>query len=197
MALTPNYWEDRYQTQSFPWDLGLATRPMRNYIDALHDRGQRILIPGGGLAHELAYLHELGFSQSYSLDWAVSATARGRAQYPQLPASAFITEDFFTHSGTYDLILEQTFFCALQPDQRAAYARKMFELLRPAGRLAGVLFEFPLTENGPPFGGNRIEYAHYFRPYFHIRLLDTCRTSEPERRGRELFLIAERLHDAR
>ena len=95
---------------------------------------------------------------------------------------------FFDFEGSFDLIIEQTFFCALHPSLRKAYAEKMHQLLQPNGKLVGLLFDFPLTEEGPPFGGSLQEYDSYFSPLFKIDLLERAYNSIPPRAGKELFL---------
>jgi methyl halide transferase len=88
------------------------------------------------------------------------------------------------------LIVEQTFFCALDPQLRPQYPKQATTLLRKGGTLSGVLFEFPLTEKGPPFGGHRTEYYNHLAPHFERILLQTCQNSEPERMGKEVWLEA-------
>jgi hypothetical protein len=100
--------------------------------------------------------------------------------------------DFFSHSGSYDLILEQTFFCALEPSLRPKYAQKMFSMLKPGGKLQGLLFNFSLTEVGPPFGGSIAEYIDYFSPLFKINQIEPCHNSIKPRMGNELFIDLEK-----
>lgn len=61
----------------------------------------------------------------------------------------------FSLKDSFDLIIEQTFFCALDPKLRPEYAVKMAELLKPGGRLVGVLFNDTLNNDKPPFGGTK------------------------------------------
>ena len=46
---------------------------------------------------------------------------------------------FFEHNKKYDLILEQTFFCALNPALRRAYVAKVYELLNVNGKFPVIL----------------------------------------------------------
>ena len=187
--LTADYWSQRYQDNNAPWDVGHVSRPLRHIIDNLTDKDLRILIPGGGSGHELVYLHEKGFTNAVLLDWSAAVIERVRKVHPELPPSATVTEDFFTHEGEYDVILEQTFYCALPPDLRDDYVRQMYNLLAPGGQLTGVLFTFPLTDKGPPFGGNMATYHERFSQYFEIDTLEASEFSEPERAGKEAFFI--------
>jgi thiopurine S-methyltransferase len=185
--LDAQYWEARYQAQDFPWDAGGPTTPLTRIIDGLEDRQMRILIPGGGMGHELAYLWDRGFHNSYMLDYAPQTPARVRQLYPQVPEAHIVVQDFFDHTGQYDLILEQTFFCALDPQLRSAYARHMLQLLAPGGWLMGVLFTFPLTEQGPPFGGSMAAYAQVFADFDSVAITP-CDHSIKPRQGNECLI---------
>jgi hypothetical protein len=79
------------------------------------------------------------------------------------------------------------FFCAIDPQLRKQYVEKLASLLSPKGRMAGVLFDFPL-DAGPPFGGSKEEYLTLFQKYFSVRKMEPCRNSIAPRAGRELFV---------
>ena len=98
-----------------------------------------------------------------------------------------IDTEHFKLEKKFDLVIEQTFFCALQPNQRKDYVKKMAEVIKPGGKLAGVLFDFPLTEQGPPFGGSQEEFGKLFKPYFTITKMERCYNSIKPRMGNELF----------
>ena len=57
--------------------------------------------------------------------------------------------------------IEQTFFCAIDPQYRKDYVRQSNKLLKSKGKLVGLLFDFPI-EQGPPFGGSISEYKALF-----------------------------------
>jgi len=126
------------------------------------------------------------------LDVSPLAKTEFLRRVPDFPQENFLLGDFFGHSGSYDLILEQTLFCALEPNLRPKYAAKMFALLKPGGKLQGLLFNFTLTEVGPPFGGSTAEYRGYFAPFFNIKQLEPCHNSIKPRMGNELFIDLEK-----
>ncbi len=68
----------------------------------------------------------------------------------------------------------------------------MHGLLADNGKLVGVLFDFELTENGPPFGGSIVEYISLFYETFLITILEKCYNSIKPRQGTELFFIFEK-----
>jgi thiopurine S-methyltransferase len=134
-------------------------------------------------------LWKQGFKNIFVLDIASEPLSNLKRRIPGLPESQIIQTDFFTHNETYDIILEQTFFCALEPKLRVAYRDHMFRILAVEGRLAGVLFDFPLSNEGPPFGGSLKGYRELFQGHFKIKTLEPCYNSEPSRAGKELFFI--------
>ena len=190
------YWQDRYETGRDGWDAREATPPLRAYFDQLDVAQQpRILIPGAGRAYEAEYLHRLGFRQVFVVDLAPEALRALAARVPDFPAEHLLLADFFAlpNARPYDLIVEQTFFCALNPALRPAYARQCAALLRPGGTLMGVLFDTdfgPVQE--PPFGGTAAEYRGYFAPDFHFRHFAAATNSLRPRQGRELFICLKK-----
>lgn len=186
--LTARYWEARYQGQNTPWDIGYASPPLLNYLRAHAQPNWAILIPGAGHAYEAVWLHEQGFPNVYVCDWAPAAFELLRQQAPSFPETHLLAQDFFELDLKVDLLLEQTFFCAIDPKQRPDYVQKAFQLLKPKGRLAGVLFAHPFGRPGPPFGGTKREYQALFAPPFDIQQLEIARDSIPPRLGNELFV---------
>ena len=187
-ATTADYWEKRYQDQDTPWDIGYASPPLVHYLEKLEDRGQRILIPGAGRAYEAVWLHDKGFRNVFVCDWAPSAFEQLKAKAPDFPEAQLLVSDFFGLEGRFDLILEQTFFSALPPEKRSAYAQKVQSLLQPNGCLTGLLFAHTFDHQGPPYGGTAAEYKELFQPYFEVVQLQVADDSIAPRAGRELFI---------
>ncbi len=189
MKLNSAYWEDRYSNNETGWDVGKITTPLKEYIDQIEDKSIKILIPGAGNSYEFEYLINNGFENIYVLDFAQSPLDNIKKRIPNCTVTQLLKSDFFEHEGSYDLILEQTFFCALDPSLRKEYVQKMQSLLNPNGKLVGLLFQFSLTEVGPPFGASKEEYELLFTNDFEIKLLETANNSIKARQGNELFFI--------
>ncbi|NDB03487.1 MAG: methyltransferase domain-containing protein [Flavobacteriaceae bacterium] len=188
MILDAPYWEGRYASKNTGWDIGDISTPIKVFVDGLSDKSLRVLIPGAGNGHEAIYMREKGFDKVTVLDWSVSALNNIKSASPDFPDDYLIKGDFFEHLGQYDLILEQTFFCAIDPKLREKYATKVAQLLKPQGRLVGLLFDAPLNEDHPPFGGHKEEYLSYFKPHFAIKTFERAYNSIDARKGRELFI---------
>lgn len=190
--LNENYWENRYQNQDTGWDLGNISTPLKAYFDQITNKNQSILIPGCGRAYEAEYLFKLGFTNIFPSDISETAKADFLKRVPGFPRENWISQDFFEINQHFDLIIEQTFFCALDPKLRDQYAKKMYELLNPGGKLVGLLFTAVPNPEGPPFGGNLDEYLLLFGKYFENISLTNCYNSIPPRQGRELFMIIKK-----
>ena len=184
-----DFWSNRYTENTTGWDIGSVSTPLKNYIDQLTNKSISILIPGAGNSYEAEYLFQQGFKNVTVLDIAEAPLQNIKNRIPEFPSAQLICGDFFQHEGKYDLILEQTFFCAIHPSLRNAYAQKMHELLKPEGKLVGLLFDDPMNENEPTFGGNEDEYRNYFAPYFDFVVFEKCYNSIAKRSSRELFFI--------
>ena len=185
------YWQHRYLQSNTGWDTGGITPPLKSYFDQLENKAVRILIPGCGNAYEAEYLYRNGFENVYLVDLAPAPLQNFAQRVPDFPEDQLLNRDFFELGGKYDLIVEQTFFCALDPALRPAYAQKMASLLAPGGKLVGLLFDTTFQKPGPPFGGNREEYRKYFEPYFNFIHFETACNSIPPRQGSELFILLE------
>lgn len=184
---TENYWSQRYREHNTPWDMGSASPPLTAFLQRLNDKTKKILIPGAGNAYEAEWLWKNAFSNTYVVDIAREPLEALQKRIPDFPSEQLLHMDFFDLDQQFDLIIEQTFFCALPPDWRERYSQKMHDILKPGGQIFGVLFDFPLTEQGPPFGGNREEYQERFAKHFKIHKLERCYNSIAPRQGNEVF----------
>ena len=86
------------------------------------------------------------------------------------------------------MIIEQTFFCALNPSLRNKYVAKMNELLATNGRLVGLLFDRTFEQQGPPFGGSKNEFLSLFENSFTVHHLEKSYNSFSKRANTELFI---------
>jgi len=192
MDLSANFWNTKYKTHQIGWDLGVISPPLKAYFSQLKDKNCKILIPGGGNSYEAEWLFQNGFHNVYVVDLSEIALQNIKNRVPDFPISQLIHADFFQLNDSFDLIIEQTFFCAIHPTFRPNYAAKMHELLCPKGKLVGLLFDAILNEDQPPFGGNKNEYLTYFDSFFNIYLMENSHNSISIRQGMELFFILQK-----
>jgi len=186
--LNAEYWEQRYKAGQTGWDIGYASTPLVAIIDSIDDKTTRILIPGAGNSYEAEYALQQGFKNVVVLDYASSALENIKKRVPEFPDNQLIKQDFFKHTGEYDVILEQTFFCALNPNLREDYAKHMYQLLSKGGSVRGVMFDAPMNSDKPPFGGKSEDYKKLFSNYFDAVSIEPCLNSIPPRQGKEALI---------
>ncbi len=187
--LNSHYWEMRYAQHKTDWDIGHVSPPLKSYFDQLENKQLKMLIPGAGNAYEAEYLYQQGFKNVVVADIARQPLTNLQLRCSEIPGDNLLLKDFFDLEPAYDLIIEQTFFCALQPALRPEYVQQMKKLLKPGGKLAGVLFDRTFIDN-PPFGGTAKEYEALFAPHFRILHLAPCYNSLPGRK--EVFIELEK-----
>lgn len=190
--LSEDFWDNRYKTRETGWYLGVVSAPLKAYFDQLTNKDLKILIPGGGNSYEAEYLHDNGFRNVYVVDLSKTALHNIKRRVPSFPSSNLIHKNFFDLEMPFDIIIEQTFFCAINPNLRPDYASKTYELLNKNGKIVGLLFDDNFSNDNPPFGGSKIEYINYFKPHFNVLIMETAYNSHPKRHGRELFFKAQK-----
>ncbi|KAJ1652570.1 hypothetical protein IWQ61_007127 [Dispira simplex] len=83
-----------------------------------------------------------------------------------------------------------SFFCAINPDKRPAWGKKMNELLSDSGVLVTLMFPIKkFTDDTPPYLSTPEDYEKVLNPYF--KLVEKCepKTSVMARKGLEMFGI--------
>jgi len=188
MKFEKDYWEFKWKNNQTGWDIGHLSPPIQHYIDKISDKKTKILIPGAGSAYEGEYLFKNDFKHTHLLDYSPLPFDKLLNRCPQFPKENLFNQNFFDFSGKYDLILEQTFFSAIQPSERENYVNKMHELLEENGLLVGLLFSIDFGNPHPPFGGSKEEYTQLFSPLFDIEILEGSYNSISPRQGNELFI---------
>lgn len=192
--LNGDYWEQRYQNNDTPWDIGYPSPAFVNFMEGVDYKLKSILIPGAGNSYEAQWLIDHGATNVTIVDISNSIINRLKKKFEGNNAIKIINIDFFDLEGQYDFIFEQTFFCALDPSYRANYVRKMSSLLSEKGMLFGLLFNKVFEKSGPPFGGNINEYFELFATTFVYFEVDYLPISIPPRINSEIFF--KTYHDA-
>lgn len=178
-------WNQAYQENFTPWDKGLPSPPLVEWLSSNTLSG-KVLVPGCGVGHDVAHLVSCGID-AHGLDIAPAAVARAKERYPQL-AERFVCADLFEFRGQYDAIVEHTCLCALPPEWRVKYRDAVVSLLKPGGLLVGVFFinpEMDPGETGPPFGISPDELTTLFAERFQVVESQVPAAAYPGREGRE------------
>jgi SAM-dependent methyltransferase len=139
----PEFWDTRYRDGTTPWDAGGVPARLLEWLEENPSK-LRVLVPGCGSGYEVRAFAERGHDVlgiDFS-DAAIEAAGAGHVR----------KADFFRLAEPpYDVVYERTFLCALPRRLWSDWGRKIAELVRPGGRLAGF-FYLNDNERGPPFG---------------------------------------------
>ncbi len=187
-----NYWNNRYNTNDIGWDIGKVSHPIKKWLDHQSDKSKKILIPGAGSGFEVGYAYKIGFKNVYYLDFSNVAAQKFKTLFPDFPTSQIITDNFLNlskHNDTFEVIIEQTFFCAISPNKRVQYINKAYELLKKNGTIIGLLFNINFNEASPPFGGTKKSYKLLFNTKFSILKIENCYNSVSPRANKELWIM--------
>jgi SAM-dependent methyltransferase len=180
------FWEQRYAGGDDRWELGRAAPPLARWLaDHPPRAGARALVVGCGRGHEARLLARAG-ARVTAIDFAAAAIADARAVEPQL-AIDYRVQDLFTLEGErFELVVEHTCFCAIDPARRAEYARVIRSVLDDDGALVALFFTHR-RPGGPPFGVSRDELHAIFSDRFAFAHEETPRDSVAARAGEELL----------
>ncbi|MHC4922470.1 MAG: methyltransferase domain-containing protein, partial [Planctomycetota bacterium] len=152
----PGDWEAMYEKGEGRWDLGGPSPPLVAALgrDEIGAAG-RALVPGCGFGHDVRLLAARGWDAT-GIDFARPAVreAKRLAKATGTRGASFERRDLFrlprTWAGSFDLVFEQTLFCAIHPDRRDDYVEAVGSVLRPGGQVFGLFFNIR-PEEGPPF----------------------------------------------
>ncbi len=191
----PEFWRDFYRRNELNWDLGEPSPPFVQ----LHESGRiapcRVAVPGCGSGWEVAWLARRGYRVT-GIDFAPEALERVAARLAadnltaellhadlfDLPESAF---------GRFDLVLEQTCFCAIEPHRRGEYVAAVHRMLVPSGRLIALFYDHG-EPDGPPFTTTPGQVRELFSDHFSIDSLTMAPHSHTRRQGKEWLGVLTR-----
>ena len=188
-------WQGHYESNDLGWDLGEVAPPFVQLWKEEKLPVGKVLVPGCGRGHEVVFLAENGFEVT-AIDFSEGAiTHLENALKERNLKGRVLHQDFFSlddsHDGVYDLVLEQTFFCAIAPRQRQDYALNVARILKPGGMLVGLFYHTD-KEGGPPYNTTREDIESSFSKNFEIQQLDKTSLSAEQRKDKEWLGILKR-----
>lgn len=189
-------WNARYVEGNTPWEKGYPAPPLEEIWGRLErcvkKRGL-VLVPGCGLGHDARWLAEKGL-QVRGIDIAPLAVESARALTEGRNPSFELKDFFEAEAGSVSLLFEHTCFCAISPNERAAYVRAAKGWLVDGGLLVAIFFLNPMNGgDGPPFGVTREELDEFFKADFELLEEWVPQAAYPEREGRELVRILRKI----
>jgi len=160
----PDFWDTRFRDGVTPWDAGGVPPQLAAWVEKKPP--QRILVPGCGTGYEVRLFAERGWDV-LAVDFSQAAVEAARRELKQW-AGLVQQADFFSFKAApFDLVYERAFLCALPRPRWPDWGRRMAELVRPGGALAGF-FYLDDNQRGPPFGVSRQGIANLLQPGFDL-----------------------------
>jgi hypothetical protein len=150
----PSFWDLRYEARFAPWDAGRVPARLSTFI--AREAPGSALVPGCGSAYEVRAFAEAGW-RVLGIDFSAEAIAAARGVLGPW-GERLRQADFFAPlpEAPFDFVYERAFLCALPRRMWPDWGRRMAEVVRPGGILAGFFFIVPAgpsgyAERGPPF----------------------------------------------
>lgn len=185
-------WEDAWKEGRTPWDAGESPPVLVELVESSTLPAGSAVVPGAGSGYDVLTLAG-PTRRVIGLDLAQHAVARFEALREEAgvpPEHAqMVRADFFEWEpdAPVDLVWDYTFLCALEPDRRGEWARRMDRILGPAGELVTLIF--PMREGdpaqGPPYPLEPEAVRALLEPFFEPVVLAPVERSRPSRQGLE------------
>lgn len=189
-----DFWNQRYQGQDTPWDLGRVNPILEQSLQQLKLPRQRILVLGCGTGADAAYLAQIGHIVT-AIDKSGLALEAANKKYGQVKNLEFLQADLFhlpqDFHHAFDLVFEHTCYCAISPFLRNDLVKIWSQVLVEGGHLLAILFTMDRRE-GPPFGGSEWEIRQRLRKSFEFLYWTRWRNSIETRQASELFVYAQK-----
>jgi len=146
-------WDQRFIQDDAPWERQGVHPALSDWKSSGQlDAGQSIYIPGCGRSEEPLALAQMGLIVT-ALDLSPTAIQWQQEVFQSADQSGelVVGDGLNWRPATpFDRLYEQTFLCAIHPDQRKAYEAMAHDVLKPGGKLL-ALFMQKRERGGPPF----------------------------------------------
>jgi len=193
------FWEQHYIDESTGWDLGGVT-PVFNSLSKQLKPG-KLCILGCGRGYDAVMFAHAGFEVT-AVDFSPTAIkfVNEIAKKEKLSINA-VEADIFDllpeFENSFDYIIEQTCFCAINPGRRKEYSDLVFKLLKPGGKLTALWFPLDkkLADGGPPYATGIQEVKKLFSSGWTVIREEFPDLSIETRKGREKLIIFQKNHD--
>ena len=193
-VFSPDYWEESYRSGDMGWDLEGTTPVFEHWIQSKSDP-LSICILGAGNGWDALHFSKLGHIVT-AVDFAAGAVKNMNDSARRLNLAINIMHlDIFDLSQhfhqDFDVVLEYTCFCAIDPTRRKDYIEMVSHILKPEGELVGLLFPIDKDpkDDGPPFGVDLNTTILLFSRYMRLIKKEFPQLSIDRRKGREIFVI--------
>ena len=190
----PEYWEHSYKNNNMGWDLGGTTPIFDNWIKKIAKK-KIICVLGAGNGWDALNFANIGH-EVIAIDFAPTAikNIKQKAKNRSINIKALQLDIFDLPSyyqNYFDIVVEYTCFCAIDPNRRKEYINMVRNILKNGGKYVGILF--PLDEkienDAPPFHVDLKSTLLMFDSYLSKQLCEKSTLSIKPRKNREAFVV--------
>ena len=188
-------WERHYDEKDLRWDLNEVAPPLVHLWKERSFSPCKAIVPGCGAGHEVMFLAKKGFNVT-AVDYTHGAIKLIKSAFEKNNYSGEVLhQDFFKldykYNESFELMLEHTFFCAINPIKRRAYVETAKRILKPGGYLVGLFYETN-EDGGPPFNTHKEDIEKYFSNSFKIESLSKTPHSAEQRLEKEWLAVLKK-----
>lgn len=190
-----NFWTDIYQTESEPgWDLKKVSPVIEDALKQLKLPKMRVLVLGAGRGHDAVHFAKQGHLVT-AVDFSPKAYEQFKEIYGTVDNLQYLVQDTFkldqSYKNSFDLIVDHTHFCAINPRDRKKLVKLYKTLLTDEGMLLAVFFAMD-RKSGPPFGSTEWELQQRLNESFQLLYWTRCKNSVERRLGKELLVVGRK-----
>jgi methyl halide transferase len=191
---SPSFWNEKYEKDEARWDLKDVNPVFKDLL--LHKKiiqPCKLLITGCGKGYDAIFAAQESYEVT-AVDFSSFAVSFAKELAETKSAKVnFVQEDIFQlengFSGSFDAVYEYTTFCAINPERREEYLKKICGLIKPGGKLIALLFPIDGREGGPPFNIDVQTFHKLVSSDFNLDFSFAELNSVPQRKGKEVLHI--------
>ena len=191
------YWENSYKLNKMGWDIGYPTPIFDNWIK-MQKKIYSICVLGAGNGWDAANFAKYGHNVT-AVDFSPTAVKNmEKISKSNDIKMNIINSNIFNLKNKiknkFDLVVEYTCFCAIDPKNRIKYVDLVDSLLLPNGKLIAIFFPIDknIIDSGPPFGVDFNSTLKLFSKKFSVIHKEFSQLSIKPRIGREIFTILQK-----
>jgi len=195
-----NFWDGIYLENDARWDLGDVTPVFDRVSEGI--KIGKVCIIGCGRGYDAIMFAKKRFEVT-AIDFADTAISDLKKMSKENEVDVEVLKEnifniSFKYHGLYDYVIEQTCFCAINPNRRKEYEEVVFQLLKPNGLLIGLWF--PLNKSkldgGPPYGVSIEELGTLFSERWYKEMEEFPSDSIQTRKDREKLIVFKKNHSS-
>ncbi len=191
---SPSFWDEKYLNNEANWDLRLPTPVWKELV--LQEnliKPCKLLVVGSGKGYDAIFAAKAGY-ETTALDFSPSAISISKnlaknenVEVAFLQNNIFELEEYYKEN--FDAIFDYVTFCAINPNRRQEYIKKISALLKLDGKFIILLFPVDGRNGGPPFNIDLKEFYKEVFKFFKLEFFSKNINSIKPRKGKEVLLI--------